>query len=91
MINNLNKEAKEGGHECVICTETKSILSVPPCGHPFCSKCLMNWLSRDGNKTCPNCRKPLKKSDIIEVDMTKKDVDKSPIKKRKKYLIRLIH
>jgi cytidine deaminase len=39
--------------ECVICFERKPDV-VLPCSHPFCSKCLNEWNTRQQN--CPLCR-----------------------------------
>lgn len=45
--------------ECVICYETlqSTNLCVPPCGHEFCFKCMMQHVQR--NNGCPCCRATL--------------------------------
>lgn len=46
--------------ECKICFERLYKSLKTPCGHKFCSKCIMEWTLtqyRDGlSKTCPFCR-----------------------------------
>lgn len=53
--------------ECVICYEVlqSTNLCVPPCGHEFCFKCMMQHVQR--NNGCPCCRAPLiEESEIVD-------------------------
>lgn len=58
--------------ECPICLEPVSEveISVTPCGHPFCSECIMNVLgaatsTREASGDCPTCRDKITRSEII--------------------------
>jgi len=49
--------------ECVICCNAfkpRRHVRRLPCGHLFCSKCIMKWVMRE-SATCPTCR-----ADIME-------------------------
>ncbi len=45
---------------CVVCQEDWSDKNKPectlPCGHTFHSTCILDWLVKNGNNTCPTCR-----------------------------------
>jgi hypothetical protein len=49
---------------CLICMETISTNTIKCCdstnfkGHLYCEECIEKWL-RDGNRTCPTCRRKL--------------------------------
>lgn len=40
---------------CIICTESKHVIPIGPCGHHFCNMCTNEWLEK--SQTCPMCRK----------------------------------
>ena len=60
-------QAKYESTECVICFDefTNSNISITPCGHKFCFKCLMKHM--DKSDTCPCCRELLKEKEDDEL------------------------
>lgn len=48
-------EPLDNSLKCGICTKIMRHSRMTPCGHAFCSTCLVNWL--DSYKVCPKCRK----------------------------------
>lgn len=42
--------------KCSLCLECCISPTVPPCGHLYCWKCIIEWVSERG--TCPVCRNP---------------------------------
>ena len=53
----------EDDKECVICCNAfkpRRHVRRLPCGHLFCSKCIIKWVTRE-SATCPTCR-----ADIME-------------------------
>lgn len=67
-MNATSEETKE----CVICYEAlqSTNLCVPPCGHEFCFKCMMQHVQR--NNGCPCCRATLIE-DLEENDEEEED------------------
>ena len=64
----------QGGElmECPICLEpvSEAEIAVTPCGHPFCSECLMNVLgvatsTREASGDCPTCRDKITRTEIV--------------------------
>eukprot|EP00899_Mesostigma_viride_P006151 jgi/Mesvir1/15537/Mv03187-RA.1 len=49
---------------CAICTGVLQDPVEGPCEHIFCRKCLVGWLQRSNNNSCPTCRQPLMPSTI---------------------------
>jgi SNF2 family DNA or RNA helicase len=57
--------------ECPVCLEpvSEAEISVTPCGHPFCSECILNVLgaatsTREASGDCPTCRDRIQRSEI---------------------------
>ncbi|XP_064414916.1 RING finger protein 151 [Latimeria chalumnae] len=51
-----------------ICTVCHGVLKYPvmmSCSHIFCKKCILQWLKRCQQETCPCCRKDLKGSTLV--------------------------
>ena len=66
--------------ECSICLETAKEPVITKCGHIFCWPCLYEWFESKGNQTtCPNCKNPIHKDDIIPIYT--KDENKNNSKK----------
>lgn len=42
--------------ECPICFDIPNHPIKLTCDHYFCESCLLEWLEKDQNKTCPVCR-----------------------------------
>lgn len=42
--------------ECPICAEPFSQPKLLQCGHILCAKCLLQWLEKNPNASCPTCR-----------------------------------
>mmetsp|Transcript_40072 Transcript_40072/g.115556 ORF Transcript_40072/g.115556 Transcript_40072/m.115556 type:complete len:406 (-) Transcript_40072:147-1364(-) len=51
----------ENALRCGICTDTLlHCLTLVPCGHNFCTACLVKWRRR--SYTCPECREPVQQA-----------------------------
>mmetsp|Transcript_26074 Transcript_26074/g.40795 ORF Transcript_26074/g.40795 Transcript_26074/m.40795 type:complete len:380 (-) Transcript_26074:583-1722(-) len=45
--------------KCSICLQVfYKCCTLIPCMHNFCSACYSQWMTKDGGKTCPECRDP---------------------------------
>ena len=58
---------------CPICHLASREPMLTKCGHQFCWECLRP-LIRDGNVMCPVCRKELNTSEMLENNMTKREI-----------------
>eukprot|EP01026_Neomeris_dumetosa_P024071 TRINITY_DN20169_c0_g1_i1.p3 TRINITY_DN20169_c0_g1~~TRINITY_DN20169_c0_g1_i1.p3 ORF type:complete len:180 (-),score=12.22 TRINITY_DN20169_c0_g1_i1:412-903(-) len=56
---------KEDNLLCPICFDHMNEPSTTPCGHIFCTKCLLDCLNR--NNVCPKCRVKVSKRKIIRI------------------------
>ena len=54
------EEAMEDNLRCAICDELYIDATVLECRHTFCLDCVEKW--RKEKKSCPICRKPVKKT-----------------------------
>ena len=45
--------------ECLICLEPPSEPTTLPCGHAFCTACVVELRAKGVSETCPLCRAPL--------------------------------
>jgi len=50
---------------CVICLDNIVSLTVTPCGHLFCKKCIIPCVQQQ--EMCPTCRKHITESELVEV------------------------
>ena len=53
---------------CVICFDKIESLTVTPCGHLFCRKCILSCITQ--NASCPTCRNPVRESQLIVVKVS---------------------
>ena len=54
---------------CVICLETIENLTVTPCGHLFCRRCIIPCIVQQ--QMCPTCRKTIRSDgELIEVNVS---------------------
>ena len=54
--------------ECIICADTEmKIVSMPPCGHYFCTSCLQKWLV--DHTDCPTCRRPVEREGVLWINL----------------------
>lgn len=57
-----NKPRKIEHDECPICIEVYDNETLLTCGHAFCGRCILDYLSRfSSNATCPLCRNNITK------------------------------
>ena len=45
--------------QCLICLEPPCEPTTLPCGHAFCTECVVALLAKGVSETCPLCRAPL--------------------------------
>ncbi|KAL0993107.1 hypothetical protein UPYG_G00103310 [Umbra pygmaea] len=67
----------------LICTICQGVLRCPvraACNHIFCKKCILQWLKRCRQQTCPCCRKPVNQSLIFVMFKLSKAIGRLKIK-----------
>ncbi|XP_036797501.1 RING finger protein 151 isoform X1 [Oncorhynchus mykiss] len=85
--------SQSGGHDVelfvetpdydLICTICQGVLRCPvraACHHIFCKKCILQWLKRCRQQTCPCCRKPVNQSLIFVMFKLSKVIGRLKIK-----------
>ncbi|XP_029628057.1 RING finger protein 151 isoform X1 [Salmo trutta] len=88
---------QSGGHDVelfvetpdydLICTICHGVLRCPvraACHHIFCKKCILQWLKRCRQQTCPCCRKPVNQSLIFVMFKLSKVIGRLKIKCKNK-------
>lgn len=69
-MDNEEKRAIESIKEnfsCAICLSLTEEPCMPPCGHLFCSFCLMQWIQSLDEANCPKCRRGFKTEAIVQI------------------------
>uniref|UniRef100_H2QAB6 Ring finger protein 151 n=2 Tax=Pan troglodytes TaxID=9598 RepID=H2QAB6_PANTR len=64
-----------------VCSVCHGVLKRParlPCSHIFCKKCILRWLARQ--KTCPCCRKEVKRKKIVPMNKLRKTIGRLEVK-----------
>ncbi|XP_076998320.1 RING finger protein 151 [Tamandua tetradactyla] len=64
-----------------LCSVCHGVLKRPVrllCGHIFCKKCILQWLARQ--KTCPCCRKEVKRKRMVLVNKLRKTIGRLEVK-----------
>lgn len=60
-------ESIKENFSCAICLSLTEEPCMPPCGHLFCSSCLIQWIQSLDDAKCPKCRKIFKTEDIVQI------------------------
>ena len=58
---------------CSICYDNYTNPILLPCTHVFCGGCLISWLQRGNNVSCPQCRLPIQSQQLIAIVKEKPD------------------
>ncbi|GBG80826.1 hypothetical protein CBR_g31382 [Chara braunii] len=77
VVNDLKKGEKV---ECPICLEAAEDAVLTPCAHCLCRECLLASWRTTGGGSCPVCRQPMTKQDLITAPTESRfriDVEKS--------------
>ncbi|XP_075384197.1 RING finger protein 151 [Tenrec ecaudatus] len=64
-----------------VCSVCHGVLKRPvrlTCSHIFCKKCILQWLARQ--KTCPCCRKQVKRRSLVYVNKLRKAIGRLEVK-----------
>jgi len=75
------KEGKTDQNFCPICYESlghdRSLVALTRCGHMSCEECMLHWIEekerRGERSSCIECRKPVRRDQLVIVDPNKKD------------------
>ncbi|ELA42897.1 uncharacterized protein VICG_00212, partial [Vittaforma corneae ATCC 50505] len=60
-------EAIRSNFSCAICLSIALEPCMPPCGHLFCSPCLLQWIKSNPDSACPKCRIPFTPESIAHI------------------------
>ncbi len=60
-------EAIKSNFSCAICLSITTEPCTPPCGHLFCSQCLLQWIKSNPDPACPKCRAPFSFESISHI------------------------
>lgn len=60
-------EAIKSNFSCAICLSITEDPCMTPCGHLFCSICLMEWIKSNSDPICPKCRNPFSHDSIVHI------------------------
>lgn len=60
-------EAIKSNFSCAICLSITTEPCMPPCGHLFCSVCLLQWIKSNPEPLCPKCRSPFSFDSIAHI------------------------
>ena len=56
---------------CKICTDRDKDTRIEPCGHLICSVCVNKWMNHDRNHSCPFCRREIKGTSSVRVEISR--------------------
>lgn len=60
-------EMIKANFSCAICISLTEEPCMTPCGHLFCSECLMQWVHSSEETVCPKCRRMFRIDNIVNV------------------------
>ena len=60
-------EAIKSNFSCAICLSITMEPCMPPCGHLFCSICLLQWIKSNSEPACPKCRVSFSFDSIVHI------------------------
>lgn len=52
---------------CAICISLTEEPCMTPCGHLFCSECLMQWVHSTEETICPKCRRMFRVDNVVSI------------------------
>ena len=67
---------------CAICYDNYTNPILLPCTHVFCGGCLISWLQRGNNVSCPQCRVEIQSQHLIAIVKEKPEVGPSSLQPR---------
>lgn len=60
-------EAIKSNFSCAICLSITTDPCMPPCGHLFCTSCLLQWVKSNAEPICPKCRAVFRFDSIVHI------------------------
>lgn len=67
VVDDSDDEAIVNDNDCPICFDEINDLVITPCGHKFCSTCMIACFNNNNESTCPHCRERIRRNDIVVI------------------------
>jgi len=79
-------EAIKSNFSCAICLSITTDPCMPPCGHLFCTQCLLQWVKSNPEPACPKCRTVFRLDSIVHITNGYSTKFKSSVNTKRKIL-----
>lgn len=83
-----NIEVIKSNFSCAICLSITEDPCMTPCGHLFCSACLMSWIEAHPEPACPNCRNLFDANSVVHISNSFSSRNKNICKDQKKKILK---